>query len=129
MKFKGIEVKGTFEVMEYDSGFRVWQNGNEIYWERTDGVDYWWKKEFDDKGIEIYFENSDGDIIDERPKTKTKKVFRLQKFLEDKGLSNDKKTGFILQGNIYICEGKTQEEAKAFGCFLHNDWLVEEAIK
>jgi len=29
--------------------------------------DYWYKKEFDKNGNEIYFENSNGTIVDNRP--------------------------------------------------------------
>jgi hypothetical protein len=32
--------------------------GNQIYHENSDG--YWYKREYDDKGNEIYFEDSDG---------------------------------------------------------------------
>ena len=34
------------------------KNGNEIYYEDSDG--YWIKQEYDSKGKEIYFENSNG---------------------------------------------------------------------
>jgi len=37
-----------------------------IYYEKSDG--FWYKKEYDSNGNEIYFETSDGTIIDNRPK-------------------------------------------------------------
>jgi len=126
MKFKGIEVTGKFGVREYDGYFEIWQNDKKIYWESTNGDDYWAKREYDNKGIEIYFENSNGDIIDERHKTKTKKVFRLYKFLEDKGLTSGRKSESILLGWPQESEGKTQEEVNFS---LHYNWLVEEEIK
>jgi hypothetical protein len=43
---------GYWIKSEYDS------NGNEIYWEESNG--YWSKKEYDSKGNEIYWEDSDG---------------------------------------------------------------------
>ena len=62
-------------------------NGNEIYYENSDGfwrkqkfdekgnsiyyensVGYWSKSKYDEKGNEIYYENSDGQVIDRRPK-------------------------------------------------------------
>ena len=42
------------------------KNGNEIYREDSNG--HWHKREYDDKSNKIYFENSDGLIIDNRPK-------------------------------------------------------------
>jgi hypothetical protein len=42
------------------------ENGNEIYYENSDG--YWIKKEFDLNGKEIYYENSNGIVYDNRPK-------------------------------------------------------------
>ena len=50
--------KGDLEM--YDS------NGNEIYYEDSDG--YWAKRECDSNGKEIYFESSNGIIVDNRPK-------------------------------------------------------------
>ncbi len=41
-------------------------NGNEIYFENSDGV--WVKREYDSYGNQIYYENSHGKIIDNRPK-------------------------------------------------------------
>jgi hypothetical protein len=40
--------------------------GNEIYYEDSEG--YWVKVEYDDNEIEIYSEDSQGRIIDNRPK-------------------------------------------------------------
>ena len=40
--------------------------GNEIYYENSLG--FWVKKEYNSEGIQIYVENSDGTIIDNRPK-------------------------------------------------------------
>ena len=40
--------------------------GNQIYHERSDG--YWNKREYDDQGNEIYFEDSNGTIINNRSK-------------------------------------------------------------
>lgn len=42
------------------------KNGNFIYYENRDGL--WWKSEYDSDGKEIYFENSNGTIRDNRPK-------------------------------------------------------------
>jgi len=55
-----MEVKGTFKVREDDLHFEVWQKGNEIYWENTNGGTYWVKREFDDKGRFNHFRDSDG---------------------------------------------------------------------
>ena len=147
MKFEGTEIKGTFEVREENWYFEVWQNGNMIYIERTDGDNYWgkheyadnnmadyfidsygcwWKREFDDKGNVIYYENDEGVIIDERPKPKTKKVFRLWKYLEDGLMSSEDKALNILNGWPRECDGLTQEEGIALGRGFHPNWLVEE---
>ncbi len=45
------------------------ERGNEIYKEWEDG--FWARWEFDEQGNYIYFENSYGRIIDNRPKPKT----------------------------------------------------------
>jgi hypothetical protein len=42
------------------------KNGNIIYREYSNG--YWVKREYDDQGNEIYSEDSNGKIIDNRPK-------------------------------------------------------------
>lgn len=41
------------------------KNGNLIYLEFSTG--YWIKREYDSQGNEIYYEGSDGTIIDNRP--------------------------------------------------------------
>lgn len=41
-------------------------NGNEIYYEDSDGD--WYKQEYDTNGNGVYYENSRGKIIDKRPK-------------------------------------------------------------
>ena len=41
--------------------------GNKIYSENPDG--YWVRREYDSNDNEIYFEDSDGDIEDNRPKS------------------------------------------------------------
>ena len=51
---------GYWSKREFD------KNNNEIYWEDLNG--YWAKKEWDSTGL-IYFEDSNGEIIDNRPKT------------------------------------------------------------
>ena len=42
------------------------KDGNEIYFEYSDG--FWWKSEHDSNGKEIYLENSNRVITDNRPK-------------------------------------------------------------
>ena len=59
MKFKGIELKGEFELKCYDGCFEIYQDGNEVYYEYSDG--YWIKREYDSNGNEVYYESSDGD--------------------------------------------------------------------
>ena len=77
MKFKGIELKGTYKVICYDTSFEVYNEkgnviyhensngkrkydgkGNVIYYENSNG--YWSKREYDEKGNVIYYENSNG---------------------------------------------------------------------
>ena len=59
MKFKGIELMGTYKVRYYATSFGVYdEKDNVIYREGSNG--YWSKREYDEKGNEIYFENSDG---------------------------------------------------------------------
>lgn len=41
--------------------------GNSIYCQYSDG--YWCKREYDSNSNEIYYESSNGKIIDKRPKT------------------------------------------------------------
>jgi len=43
-------------------------NGNLIYYENS--YTFWEKCEYDEKGFVIYYENSKGEIIDSRPKSK-----------------------------------------------------------
>ncbi len=52
---------GLWVKYEYDSQGRL------IYWENSHGD--WEKCEYDSKGNQIYFGDSDGLIIDNRPKT------------------------------------------------------------
>ena len=44
-------------------------NDNQIYYGHSKG--FWWKCEYDSNGDEIYFINSDGSVIDNRPKPVT----------------------------------------------------------
>ena len=39
------------------------ENGKQLYFE---DADYWAKREYDSKGKRVYYENSDGILIDER---------------------------------------------------------------
>ena len=66
MKFKGIELKGEFELKCYDDCFEIYQYGNKVYYEDSD--DFWYKREYDNNGNEVYYENSDGVIHDNRKK-------------------------------------------------------------
>lgn len=52
---------GVWVKSEYDS------DGNKIRFENSNGV--WIKSEYDTHGDRIYYENSNGIIIDSRPKT------------------------------------------------------------
>jgi len=58
------------------------KNGKEIYREYSDG--YWSKLEYNNKGNVIYSENSDGVIIDKRPKPMIE--LTLQDIAEMKGV-------------------------------------------
>ena len=96
MKLKGIELKGTYKVIYYDTSGEVYdEKGNMIYYEnskgswskweydeksnviyREDSNGYWYRREHDEKGNEIYFEESNGYwvsgiIIDKRVKELT----------------------------------------------------------
>jgi hypothetical protein len=51
------------------------KNGNLIYSEYSTG--YWYKCEFDSNGNRIYFEDSDGEIVDKRPKPCSDKVVEI----------------------------------------------------
>ena len=53
-----FETNGDLEIKD--------KNGKEIYWEDSDR--YWTKHEYDSQGNQIYFEDSGGLIIDNRPK-------------------------------------------------------------
>ena len=48
----------------YETHYVCNKEGNIIYYEQNDG--YWVKKEYDDQGNMIYFENSYGNITDYR---------------------------------------------------------------
>ena len=52
-----FEADGDFEIRDKDD--------NLIYYECSDGV--WVMYEYDSEGNEIYIENSNGEIIDNRP--------------------------------------------------------------
>ena len=65
MKLKGIELKGTYKFIYYATWFAVYnEKGNVIYREDSNG--YWSKREYVEKGNEIYYENRDSGIIDKR---------------------------------------------------------------
>ena len=50
-------------------------NGKWIYRENSDG--YWFKREYDSNGNEIYYESSYGTVNDNRPKTEIQKAIDL----------------------------------------------------
>ena len=99
MKFKGIELNGTYKVIYYVTSFAVYdekdnviyyedsggswskwkynEKGNEIYFENSDGC--WSKSKHNEKGKAIYYENSKGKIIDERVKELT--IEEIEKLL------------------------------------------------
>ena len=59
MKLKGIELNGTYKVRYYTTSFVVYdEKGNEIYFEDSNGS--WSKWEYDEKGNVIYFETRNG---------------------------------------------------------------------
>jgi spore maturation protein CgeB len=60
---------GYWFKRKYDS------DGNQIYYEDSDG--YWSKREYDSKGNLIYCEDYDGAIIDKRPETEIQKAIEL----------------------------------------------------
>jgi hypothetical protein len=76
-----FKVNGSLEIKDkdgnqvyYEYPNRVWERreydsqGNLIYQETSNGI--WWKREYDPQGNEmIYYENSQGYISDNRPKT------------------------------------------------------------
>jgi hypothetical protein len=57
--FKTNLALGTVEVLEIKD-----KRGNNVYHESLNG--FWVKREFDSQGNQIYFENSVGEIIDNR---------------------------------------------------------------
>ena len=52
------------------------KNGKQIYCEHLNG--FWAKWEYDSQGNKIYFEDSDGEIIDKRPKPYENKVIEIE---------------------------------------------------
>ena len=52
-----FEKNGDLEIQD--------KNGKHIYWENSDGD--WVKREYDSQSNEIYYESSNGRIIDNRP--------------------------------------------------------------
>jgi len=87
MKLKGIELKGTYKVRYYDTGFVIYdEKGNTVY--REDGNAYWFRRKY-----EIYYENSNGEIIDKRVKELT--IEEIEKLLgykiKIKGEKNESK--------------------------------------
>ena len=64
------ESDGEWDRYEYDS------NGKEIYYEDSDG--FWCKYEYDSNGNEIYSETSYGHIEDNRPKGCEGKVVEIE---------------------------------------------------
>ena len=62
-----FEANGTLEIKD--------KNGNLIYWENLNG--FWSKREYDSQGNEIYYEDSDGKIIDNRPKPCEDKIVEI----------------------------------------------------
>lgn len=51
------------------------KNGNRIYLELSNG--YWSKREYDSQGNNTYYEDSKGNIIDNRPKPCENKVVEI----------------------------------------------------
>ena len=76
MKLKGIELNGTYKVDFNDAWFEVY-NDNLIYTEYRNGD--WTKREYDEKGDVIYYEDSAGNIVDKRVKELT--VKEIEKLL------------------------------------------------
>lgn len=59
MKLKGIELKGTYKFEIGNNYFDVCdEKGNNIYFENSDG--FWIKRKFDSNGYLIFFEDSNG---------------------------------------------------------------------
>lgn len=77
MKFKNIELNGTYKVVYFDASFAIYdEKGRQIYYENSDGD--WAKWEYDDYGA-TYYEDSDGEIFDKRVKELT--VKQIEKLL------------------------------------------------
>jgi len=68
-----FEINYDGNVIYYENSDGYWfkrefdSNGKKTYYEDFTG--YWVKREFDSDGNQTFFENSDGSIIDYRPKT------------------------------------------------------------
>ena len=62
-----FKANGFFKIYNLD--------GYPIYIESISG--YWAKREYDSQGNEIYYEDSDGEIIDNRPKPCEDKVVEI----------------------------------------------------
>jgi hypothetical protein len=60
-----------FEIMD-DRGRLIYHERNRHFWQISglDAETFWARFEYDEKGNQIYFENSYGRIIDNRPKPK-----------------------------------------------------------
>ena len=52
------------------------KNGNQLYIEFPTA--YWVRREFDSQGNKMYYENSDGDVEDNRPKPCEGKVIEIE---------------------------------------------------
>ena len=67
--FEIKDKNGNEIYFEYSDGFwakrKFDSNGNQIYAENSKG--YWAKREFDSDGNLIHYENSDGVVVDNRP--------------------------------------------------------------
>ena len=63
-----FEANGYLEIKD--------KNDNLIYYEGSDG--YWSKSEYDSQGNEIYYEDSKGEIEDNRPKPCEGKVVEIE---------------------------------------------------
>ena len=63
-----FEVNGSLEILD--------KNGNRIYWENSGG--YWAKWGCNSRGNEIYFQDSDGEIRDNRPKLCESKEIEIE---------------------------------------------------
>ncbi|MCK9320352.1 hypothetical protein [Methanoculleus sp.] len=78
MKLKGIELKGTYKVVYYNTSFEVYdEKGNRSYYE--DSYGYWAKWEYDGKGDVIYCEDKGGILVNKRVKELT--IEQIEKLL------------------------------------------------